>query len=145
MPWITDKVAIAGAGISAENWGEVRQHGFTAIVNLRSEHQDTFVESLPVAYLWLPTEDHTDPIPENLFLGAQFIHRCVQAGRRVLIHCNMGIHRSATMAVAYLIFTGLSKDEAIHKLRDNGPRLYGTDENHRTLDNFLELLSKSNA
>lgn len=142
MPWITDQVAIAGAGISPNNWEEVQQHGFTAIVNLRSEHQDSFANSLPNAYLWLPTEDHTDPLPENLLLGAQFIDSNVKSGRRVLIHCKMGMHRSATMAVAYLIFTGLSKDDAIRKLGENGPRLYGTDENHRTLDQFISLLEQ---
>ncbi len=142
MPWITDNVAIAGAGISPETWEEVQQHGFTAILNLRSEHQDTFANTLPNAYLWLPTEDHTDPLPENLLLGAQFIDSNVKVGRRVLIHCKMGMHRSATMAVAYLIFTGLSKDEAIRKLGENGPRLYGTDENHRTLDQFISLLEQ---
>ncbi len=140
MPWITDNVAIAGAGISPETWEEVQQHGFTAILNLRSEHQDTFANPLPKAYLWLPTEDHTDPLPENLLLGVQFIDSNVKAGRRVLIHCKMGMHRSATMAVAYLIFTWLTKDEAIRKLGENGPRLYGTDENHRTLDQFISLL-----
>ena len=145
MPWITENVAIAGAGISAENWNEVRGHGFTAIVNLRSERQDAFVEPLPDAYLWLPTEDHTDPPPENLLLGARFIDGCVNSGKRVLIHCKMGIHRSATMAVAYLIFTGLSKEDAIRKLAENGPRLYGTEENHKTLDKFLDFLAKSHA
>ena len=142
MPWITENVAFAGAGISAETWNDVLGHGFTAIVNLRSEHQDTFTEPLPVAYLWLPTEDHTDPLPENLLLGAQFIDTSVKSGKRVLIHCKMGMHRSATMAVAYLLYTGLSKDAALRKLAENGPRLYGTEENHQTLDKFQKLLAE---
>ena len=54
----------------------------------------------------------------------------------------MGIHRSATMAVAYLIFTGLSKDDAIRKLAEKGPRLYGTDNDHKALDAFIKSISK---
>lgn len=38
--------------------------------------------------------------------------------------------------------TGLSKEEAIHKLAQNGPRLYGSEENHKTLDAFMALLNR---
>jgi len=76
-------------------------------------------------------------------MGAQFIDVNVKHGCKVLIHCKMGIRRSATMAVAYLIYTGLSKDEAIRKLAEKGPRLYGTDEDHETLNAFLKIADKS--
>jgi dual specificity MAP kinase phosphatase len=140
MPWITDDVAIAGAGISPENWPELQPYNFGAVVNLRSEYQDSFGEPLPKAYLWIPTEDFVNPAPELLLMGAQFIDGAVKAGNKVLIHCKMGIHRSGTMAVAYLIFTGLSKEAAIRKLAENGSRLYGSDEDHKTLGAFAALL-----
>jgi len=63
----------------------------------------------PLAYLWLPTEDHTDPSPEQLLLGAQLIHTLVKNGHRVLIHCKMGIHRSPQWVVAYLIYSAWRK------------------------------------
>lgn len=66
MAWITDQVLLAGAGISENNWQEVVDLGITAVVNLRSEHQDTFGTPLPVAYLWLPVTDFTDPTPEHV-------------------------------------------------------------------------------
>lgn len=142
MPWITEQVLIAGAGINENNWKEIVDLGITAVVNLRTENQDVFGTPPPLAYLWLPTEDHTDPTPEQLLMGAQLIHTLVKNGHRVLIHCKMGIHRSATMVVAYLIYSGLDKAEAIRQLRQNGSRLYGTEENHETLDKFIELISK---
>lgn len=141
MPWITAQVAFAGAGITPENYGEIARHGFGAIVNLRSEHQDSFAPPFPLAYLWLPIEDHTAPTPGQLLIGVQFIHTAVQMGYKVLIHCKMGIHRSATLAVAYLIYTGLSKEAAIAKLAENGPRLYGSEEDQRVLENFIALLA----
>ena len=144
MPWITEHVMIAGAGISHETWQELRQYNFEAVVNMRAEYQDTFIAPLPKAYLWIPIEDHTNPLPEQLWMGAQFIDVNVKSGCKVLIHCKMGIHRSATMAVAYLIYTGLSKDEGIRKLAEKGPRLYGTDEDHETLNAFLKIADKSN-
>jgi protein-tyrosine phosphatase len=142
MPWITEQVLLAGAGINEHNWKEVLDLGISAVVNLRTENQDVFGVPPPLAYLWLPTEDHTDPTPEQLFIGAQLIQTLVTNGHRVLVHCKMGIHRSATLVVAYLIYSGMEKDEAIWQLRKNGSRLYGTEENHQTLDKFIELLSK---
>ena len=144
MAWITEQVLIAGAGITENNWKEIVDLGITAVVNLRTESQDVFGVPPPLAYLWLPTEDHTDPRPEQLLLGAQLIHTLVKNGHRVLIHCKMGIHRSATMVVAYLIYSGLDKEKAISQLKEKGSRLYGTEENHQTLDKFIEFISNEN-
>jgi len=141
MPWITDHIAIAGAGISQETWLELKTYNFEAIVNMRAEYQDTFSPPLPKAYLWIPIEDHTSPSSEQLLMGAQFINTNVKSGKKVLVHCKMGIHRSATMAVAYLIFTGFSKENAIRKLAEKGPRLYGTDDDHITLDVFIDAIN----
>ena len=141
MAWITDQVLLAGAGISENNWQEIVDLGITAVVNLRVEHQDTFGTPPPIAYLWLPVTDFTEPTPEQLLLAAQMIDTLVKNNHRVLVHCKMGIHRSATTVVAYLIYSGMSKDDAIWKLKEKGPRLYGSDENHQTLDKYIELLS----
>jgi protein-tyrosine phosphatase len=141
MPWITDHVIIAGAGISHETWQELKAYNIEAVLNMRAEYQDNFTAPLPKAYLWIPVEDHTSPLPGQLLMGAQFIDNSVKSGYKVLVHCKMGIHRSATMVVAYLIFTGSSKDEAIWRLAEKGPRLYGTDEDHKILDAFSKLVA----
>ena len=142
MAWITEQVLLAGAGINETNWQEIVDLGITAVVNLRVENQDIFGTPPPFAYLWLPTEDHTDPHPSQLLLGAQMIDTLVKNGHKVLVHCKMGIHRSATMVVAYLIYSGLNKEEALWQFRKNGSRLYGSEENQQTLDSFVELISK---
>ena len=142
MPWITEQVALAGAEILPENWHELQQYHFGAVVNFRSEHQDAFGEPFPQAYLWIPTEDFISPKPEKLLLSSQFIDNAVRSGLKVLVHCRMGIYRSATAIVAYLMYTGLSKEDAIRKMTENGgPRLYGSEENHETLDAFLALMA----
>ena len=124
MPkWITDQVVLSGETITAQNWPQLATElGVTAIVNMRAEHQDTFVQPLPAAYLWLPTIDFSDPGVEQLLYGAQFIHAAVQAGHKVLVHCRAGIGRSATMVAAYLVWTGLSVKEAMQQVE--GPSLY---------------------
>jgi protein-tyrosine phosphatase len=142
MGWITDNVLLAGGGISPTNWQQVVELNISAVVNLRSEHQNVFAEPWPIAYLWLPVADQTEPTVEQLLLGAQFIHANVQANRKVLVHCRMGIHRSATVVRAYLLYTGLSLDDALAKLGENGPRLYGTERELALLNEFSHQLKR---
>jgi len=144
MPtWITEQVAIGGAAITPDNWCElVEKHRFTAVVNLRAECQDVFGPPLPAAYLWLPVQDHTDPTPEQMLLGAQFVNAAVRVEQRVFIHCRMGIGRSPTLAAAYLITTGLSVDEALRRIESNTIALYGSVVSRLTLNQFAGLLQR---
>jgi protein-tyrosine phosphatase len=115
MPsWVTDSVAVGGAGIMPETWPDlVAKYRFTAVLSLRGEFQDAFGPPFPQAYLWLPVPDHTEPPPEQLLIGAQFIDAAVQSKQRVLVHCKMGIGRSPTMVAAYLVWRGSPIDDAI--------------------------------
>ena len=115
MPnWITDQIAVSGAAITPDRWPElVEEMSISAVVNLRKEYQDVFVQPFPVAYLWLPVEDHTDPTLEQMLLGVQFIDTAVQAGKRVLVHCKMGIGRSPTLVAAYFVWKGQTVNDAI--------------------------------
>lgn len=112
--WITDQVALAGGAITSVSWPEIqRTTGIAAVVNLRAEQEDHFSAPMPLAYLWLPVKDHTDPTIAQLMMAAQFTDMAVKAGHKVLIHCMMGLGRSRTAASAYLIFTGFSVDDAL--------------------------------
>jgi predicted protein tyrosine phosphatase len=43
-------------------------------------------------------------LPHALKVGVEFIHSAVQSGGTVLVHCQRGISRSCTLAMAYLIW-----------------------------------------
>ncbi len=118
MPnWITEQIAVSGAAITPDRWPQLAEEmGISAVINLRKEHQDVFVQPFPVAYLWLPVEDHTDPTLEQILLGVQFIDTAVQAGKRVLVHCKMGIGRSPTMAAAYFVWKDQTVTDAIRQV-----------------------------
>lgn len=125
MLWISDHVVITGGAVTPQAWQEFQaETGVTAVVNMRAEEEDDFDEPLPAAYLWLPVIDHTDPSLTQLLLGAQFIHAAVETGNKVLIHCNMGIGRSRSMAMAYLIWAGHSVDEAFMQVEETTDPVY---------------------
>lgn len=142
MDWITEDIAVGGGTIEPEMWqGFQADNEITAVVNMRAEQQDWFSNPLPIAYLWLPVIDHTDPALGQLLLGAQFIDTAVRIGHRVLVHCAMGIGRSRTMVAAYLIWTGLSVDEAIRRSEGTSSPTYRP-ERRQVLETFAALLNR---
>jgi protein-tyrosine phosphatase len=145
MFWVTKQVAVSGAQISPDNCYEYfDQEGITAVVNLRLEYQDFFGPPLPLAYLWLPVVDFTNPSMEQLLLGTQFIETAVKTGGRVLVHCRLGVGRSPTMAAAYLVRTGLSVDEAVQRTIKASGKDYSPIINSGALEEFAAVLKEIN-
>lgn|SRR5690554_465793 len=72
-----------------------------------------------------PIEDFTAPEGEErqAFLAVvQDIARELREGRRVLVHCAAGKGRSGLVATAILIALGLSREEAMRRVREAGGR-----------------------
>lgn len=91
--------------------------GITAGVNLRVEFDDAARGLALVDYCHLPTVDDDAPSPEHLERGVAFVREQIDAGRKVYIHCAGGVGRAPTLAAAYLISTGMTRDEAIDLIR----------------------------
>lgn len=86
--------------------------GITAIVNMREN--PIFAESQyqGFKYLHLPTVDNTPPPLDVLIRGADFMNTEIKAGGKVYVHCRQGLGRGPTMAIAYLLSTGLTFEDA---------------------------------
>lgn len=54
-------------------------------------------------YIHIPWEHNTDIVPDTLHL-VKMIDDRIDHGKRVLIHCQCGVSRSATLVVAYVIY-----------------------------------------
>ena len=71
--------------------------------------------------LHLTLRDRQPMAADTLERALDFIHQQINAGRRVLVHCQMGISRSPTLVAAYLHrHQGMPLDEAVtylHHLR----------------------------
>lgn len=90
----------------------LKELGITAIVNMRSQSLRADVLHEGFKYLHLPTPDNNPPSLEMLIKGADFIHNEIKSGGKVYINCLKGRGRGPTMAIAYLIRTGKTFEEA---------------------------------
>jgi protein-tyrosine phosphatase len=86
--------------------------GVTAVVNMRTHNDYSDAEHEGIKYLHLPTVDNTPPPLDVLLKGADFIDNEIKNNGIVYVHCRQGLGRGPTMAMAYLIKTGLTFEEA---------------------------------
>ncbi len=96
----------------------LKELGITAIVNMRqSTVHANDGSDIGVRYLHLPTRDYTAPSVENLIKGVKFIKQEIDNGGKVYIHCKSGEGRGPIMAAAYLIYSGLTFDDALATIK----------------------------
>ncbi len=93
----------------------LKSQEFTAVVNMRAMTSPvllTKVKKLGLSYLHLPTKDMHAPSMEHLEEGIAYITTQLQNGGKVYVHCRGGEGRGPTMAIAYLMSTGLTYEDA---------------------------------
>jgi protein-tyrosine phosphatase len=83
---------------------DIARYGITAILNL-AEKEIPRDESFGITkYMGIPIDDHSDyPIREHFEACNKFIKEHLENGERVLVHCYVGVSRSATIMIAYLM------------------------------------------
>ena len=97
---IDDKLYL-GDRDDGDNERALRLANITAIVRVL-QHPYSFIHG--ITYFEVPVCDlPTTNIAQYLPDAIHFIYEQHQAGNNVLIHCNAGISRSATVATAYLM------------------------------------------
>lgn len=113
--WIVDDLAVGGA-IPAETIALLApSYGVGAVIDLRAEACDdaAALARHGVAFLHLPTPDRRGVSQARLDHGVAFARRMASEGRRLLVHCEQGIGRSATLALCVLVDRGRAPLEAL--------------------------------
>lgn len=70
------------------------------------------------APLSVPTDNPGEDILAVLFEALEFIDSALRSGGHVLVHCSQGVSRSATLAIAYIMWkSGQSFDQAMTQVK----------------------------
>ena len=113
--WITPDLAIGGCFATTLCEALATEHRIRGVVDLRAEARDEEValRRHGLELLHLPTLDHAAVAPEMLRSGVAFAARHLDAGGRVLIHCQHGIGRSGLLGLCVLVDRGMAPLAAI--------------------------------
>ncbi|XP_077378696.1 dual specificity protein phosphatase 26-like [Festucalex cinctus] len=109
---------------SAENRSDLSRHGITHILNAaHSKRQGCpdIYQGLKITYMGIQAHDSCNfDMSVNFQPAADFIHRALSRGGHVLVHCHVGVSRSATLVLAYLMLKQrLTLVEAICAVKEN--------------------------
>jgi len=120
LSWVTDRLAVGGSFPAERARLLAEVHRVKAVVDLRSEARDDEValRRHGMTFLHLPTDDHCAVTPARLDDGVMFATWHLERGERVLIHCEHGIGRSATLALCVLVAGGLDPLDALALAKD---------------------------
>jgi len=120
LSWITEDLAVGGSFPAGKAAALASEHGVGAIVDVRSEACDDPEElaACGLRFLHLPTLDHHAVAQPMLDKGVAFAGKARADGLKVLIHCEHGIGRSATLALCVLVDRGFAPLEALSRAKD---------------------------
>ena len=106
----------------AEELPELQAAGIGALVSVMddSSNLDLYQRS-NVPHLWLPTKGGTAPSREQIQQLQNFVDEQNHLGHAVAVHCTSGRRRTGTMLASYLIWAGLSYEEAMQTIQDANP------------------------
>lgn len=109
LDWVTDRLAVGGALPAGSAAHLSVAHDVHAVVDLRAEACDDAAEldAAGIAFLHLPTPDLCAVSASMLDEGVDWVRERLARGERVLIHCEHGIGRSATLALCVLAAEGV--------------------------------------
>mmetsp|Transcript_8630 Transcript_8630/g.15827 ORF Transcript_8630/g.15827 Transcript_8630/m.15827 type:complete len:578 (-) Transcript_8630:130-1863(-) len=131
-----------GTEYNAANYAELQKLEIVEVVNVTppSEIQNFFPEILN--YYRIPVQDKvTANLYPYLHSVVTFLEECRTSGKRVLVHCQRGVSRSATVVIAYIMWRqNLSFAKAHAKVKDLRPCIKPNTAFRSQLEKYEEFL-----
>lgn len=123
--FVAPQIAISGSfALESVDW-LAQELGIRGVVDVRDEESDDrgLLAKHSIRLLHLPTPD-TKPLPlSTAWLGIRWIQSRLEAGHKVLIHCQHGIGRSALLACMVLVCQGRTLVEALEIIKEARPKV----------------------
>jgi len=137
---ITDLIYVGGQHYP-KGWSEMQREGIEAVLNMRETHHDDVAKGIDSDHhLHCATRDNTPPPIEDLVRVADFIEEQVNVGRKIYIHCGVGVGRAPTAAAAYFIKTGMGSADALQHIKKERPFIHLTHGQRVRLHEFETYL-----
>ena len=110
-------------GPACDDWAPiVAEHSLSAVIDLEAGlDRGIPVNPNQLIYVYFPFRDEDVPTLHKLHAVARLGASLVAAGERVLVHCQMGLNRSALVAGLVLVYSGLSGEDAVVRLQNRRP------------------------
>jgi protein tyrosine phosphatase (PTP) superfamily phosphohydrolase (DUF442 family) len=145
--WILPDLAVGGAFPAERAACLAADHGVGSVVDVRSEACDD-AEALAACglrFLHLPTLDMAGVSQPMLDDGVRFARAAAEAGLRLLIHCQHGIGRSATLALCVMVDRGLAPLEALSMAKDARVLVSPSAAQHQAWGRWIERRTEATA
>lgn len=120
LTWVTSQLAVGHAPMSYDELRAIREQGVDGIVNLCGEYCDLHQIQTDFGFevYYLPVPDNEAPSLQELEKALQWLDEVIYLGKKILVHCHLGIGRTGTFVTAYLLRRGFSMKLASQKLKN---------------------------
>ena len=138
ITWLNAYLALSGCIPPERLPAEALRLGIDRIVDVRAECCDDALalRRCGIELLHLPTPDKQAISPEMLQRGVRWVIGSLRDRRRVLIHCQHGVGRSALLAACTLVALGMDCREALQVLKRRRPTVAPSPEQLQALLDF---------
>ncbi|HEX6502602.1 MAG TPA: dual specificity protein phosphatase [Terriglobales bacterium] len=139
--WITDRIALGGWVETPEKMQDVAQSGFTHILSMAWEFDETSLAEPYGIKVFLNTvdDDFAPKSPDVLQRGVEFALSVLeQPDTKLLIHCVAGRHRGPMMALAVLCAVGWQMEAAMRHISERRSVVDWAPVYVESVSNFLE-------
>jgi protein-tyrosine phosphatase len=120
LTWVTNQLAVGHAPMSYDELRAIRDQGIDGIVNLCGEYCDLhqIQKDFGFEVYYLPVQDNeAPPSLQEVERALQWLDEAIYLGKKILVHCHLGIGRTGTFVTSYLLRRGFTMKLARQKLK----------------------------